>query len=154
MLSADHLGLGKLICIYDDNKISTKGGTDLAFTENVAARFKAYRWHVLWLKEGNDLPAMQNALKEAKAETEKPSLIVMRSHIAYGSPNKQDSAAAHGAPLGEDEVSLTKENLGWPDQEKFRVPDQTLIRFPERLLRRSQYSLRRAGTCHGRNFII
>ena len=90
---AGHLGLGKLICIYDDNKISIEGGTDLAFTEDVAARFKAYHWHVLRVNDGNDLPAIQQALKEAKAETEKPSLIVMRTHIAYGSPNKQDTAA-------------------------------------------------------------
>ncbi len=123
---AGHLGLGKLICIYDDNKISIEGGTDLAFTENVAARFKAYRWHVLRVTDGNDLPAIQKALKEAKAETGKPSLIVMRTHIAYGSPNKQDTAAAHGAPLGEDEIRLTKENLGWPAEEKFQVPDKVL----------------------------
>jgi transketolase len=126
---AGHLGLAKLICIYDDNKISIEGGTDLAFTENVAARFKAYRWHVLRVNDGNDLPAIQKALKEAKAETKKPSLIVMRTHIAYGSPNKQDSAAAHGAALGEDEVRLTKENLGWPAEEKFRVPDKALKAF-------------------------
>jgi transketolase len=126
---AGHLGLGKLICIYDDNKISIEGGTDLAFTENVAARFNAYRWHVLRVTDGNDLPAIQKALKEAKAETGKPSLIVMRTHIAYGSPNKQDTAAAHGAPLGEDEIRLTKENLGWPAEEKFQVPDKALKAF-------------------------
>ncbi len=126
---AGHLGLGKLICIYDDNKISIEGSTAIAFTENVAARFKAYRWHLLRVNDGNDLQAVQKALKEAKAETEKPSLIVMRTHIAYGSPNKQDSAAAHGAPLGEDEVRLTKENLGWPAEEKFLVPDKVLKTF-------------------------
>jgi transketolase len=123
---AGHLGLGKLICIYDDNKISIEGGTDLAFTENVAARFKAYRWQVLRVNDGNDLAAIQKALKEARAETEKPSLIVMRTHIAFGSPNKQDSSAAHGAPLGEDEIRLTKENLGWPAEEKFHIPDIVL----------------------------
>jgi transketolase len=126
---AGHLGLGNLICIYDDNKISIEGTTDLAFTEDVAARFEAYRWHVLRVKDGNDLPAIQNALKEAQAETDKPSLIVMRTHIAYGSPNKQDTADAHGAPLGEDEVRLTKENLGWPPEEKFHVPDKVLKVF-------------------------
>ena len=126
---AGHLGLGKLICIYDDNKISIEGGTELAFTEDVAARFKAYRWHVLRVNDGNDLPAIQKALQEAKAETEKPSLIVMRTHIAYGSPNKQDTAGAHGAPLGEDEIRLTKENLGWPATEKFFVPDKALKVF-------------------------
>ncbi|MEX1351027.1 MAG: transketolase, partial [Desulfobacterales bacterium] len=126
---AGHLGLGKLICIYDDNKISIEGGTELAFTEDVAARFKAYRWQVLRVNDGNDLPAIQKALQEAKAETEKPSLIVMRTHIAYGSPNKQDTAGAHGAPLGEDEIRLTKENLGWPATEKFFVPDKALKVF-------------------------
>jgi transketolase len=126
---AGHLGLGKLICIYDDNKISIEGGTDLAFTENVAARFKAYRWHVLRVNDGNDLPAIQKALEEAKAEAGKPSLIVMRTHIAYGSPNKQDTAGAHGAPLGEDEIRLTKENLGWPSQKAFHVPDKVFKAF-------------------------
>ncbi len=126
---AGHLGLGNLICIYDDNKISIEGGTHLAFTENVAARFKAYRWHVQRVNDGNDLPAIQKAIKAAQAETEKPSLIVMRTHIAYGSPNKQDTAAAHGAPLGEDEIRLTKENLGWPVEEKFLVPDKVLKVF-------------------------
>ncbi len=126
---AGHLGLGKLICIYDDNKISIEGGTELAFTENVAARFRAYRWHVLRVNDGNDLPAIQKALQEAKTETEKPSLIVMRTHIAYGSPNKQDTAGAHGAPLGEDEILLTKENLGWPATKKFFVPDKALKVF-------------------------
>jgi transketolase len=126
---AGHLGLSKLICIYDDNKISIEGGTELAFTENVAARFRAYRWHVLRVNDGNDLPAIQKALQEAKAETEKPSLIVIRTHIAYGSPNKQNTAGAHGAPLGEDEIRLTKENLGWPSTEKFFVPDKALKVF-------------------------
>ena len=126
---AGHLGLGKLICIYDDNKISIEGSTDLAFSENVAARFNAYRWHVLRVDDGNDLPAIQKALEEARAETDKPSVIVMRTHIAYGSPNKQDTAAAHGAPLGEDEIRLTKENLGWPTEKKFHVPDKALKAF-------------------------
>ena len=130
---AGHLGLGKLICIYDDNKISIEGSTDLAFTENVAARFKAYRWHVLRVNDGNDLPAIQKALEEARAETGKPSLIVMRTHIAYGSPNRQDTAAAHGAPLGEDEIRLTKENLGWSSKEKFHVPDKVLKAFRKSL---------------------
>ena len=105
---AGHLGLGKLICIYDDNKISIEGGTQLAFTENVAARFKAYHWHVVRVNDGNDLDAISQALKEAKAETAKPTLIALRTHIAYGSPNKQDTHGAHGAPLGEEEIRLTK----------------------------------------------
>ena len=119
---AGHLGLGRLICIYDDNKISIEGSTDIAFTENVAARFRAYHWQVLQVKDGIDLKAIENALKEARAEKDKPTLIALRTNIAYGSPNKQDSAGAHGAPLGVDEVRLTKENLGWPKNKKFYVP--------------------------------
>ncbi len=126
---AGHLGLGKLICIYDDNKISIEGSTDIAFTENVATRFRAYRWQVLQVKDGIDLKAIENALKEARAEKSKPSLIVLRTHIAYGSPNKQDSHGAHGAPLGADEVRLTKENLGWPENKKFFVPPEVRKAF-------------------------
>ena len=126
---AGHLGLGKLICIYDDNKISIEGGTELAFTENVAARFRAYRWHVLQVTDGNDLAAIEKALKEARAETAKPTLIALRTHIAYGSPNKQDSHGAHGAPLGEEEIRLTKENFGWPANKKFYVPVEALKTF-------------------------
>jgi transketolase len=126
---AGHLGLGKLICIYDDNKISIEGSTDLAFTENVAARFKAYRWHVIRVNDGNDLPAIRQAIKESQAETGRPSLIVLRTHIAYGSPNKQDTHGAHGAPLGEEEILLTKENLGWPSRQKFYVPADALKIF-------------------------
>jgi transketolase len=126
---AGHLGLGKLICIYDDNKISIEGGTELAFTENVAARFKAYRWHVIRVNDGNDLPAIRQALNQAQSVTDQPSLIVLRTHIAYGSPNKQDSHDAHGAPLGEEEIRLTKENLGWPPNKKFYVPADALKLF-------------------------
>ncbi|MBW2481339.1 MAG: transketolase [Deltaproteobacteria bacterium] len=126
---AGHLGLGKLICIYDDNKISIEGSTDIAFTENVAARFRAYRWQVLHVKDGIDLKAIEGALKEARTEKTKPTLIVLRTNIAYGSPNKQDSHGAHGAPLGVDEVALTKENLGWPKNKKFFVPEQVRKEF-------------------------
>lgn len=126
---AGHLGLGKLICIYDDNKISIEGGTQLAFTENVVARFRAYKWHVVRVNDGNDLTAIEQALKEAKAETGKPTLIALRTHIAYGSPNKQDTHGAHGAPLGEEEIRLTKENLGWPADKKFYVPAEALKTF-------------------------
>ncbi len=116
---AGHLGLAKLIAVYDDNQITIEGDTDITFTEDVEARFKAYRWHVQRVEDGNDLTAIQNALAAAKKETEKPSLIILRTHIAYGSPNKQDSCAAHGAPLGEEEVRLTKECLGCPIDEVF-----------------------------------
>ena len=126
---AGHLGLGKLICIYDDNKISIEGGTDLAFTENVAARFRAYNWQVLQVNPGNDAGAVLAALKEAQAETAKPTLIALRTHIAFGSPNKQDTHDAHGAPLGDEEIRLTKENLGWPSDQKFYVPERALKAF-------------------------
>ena len=126
---AGHLGLGKLICIYDDNKISIEGSTTIAFTENVAARFKAYNWHVLRVEDGNNLADIEAALKAAKAETGKPSIIVLRTHIAYGSPNKQDTHGAHGAPLGDEEIRLTKENLGCPADKKFYVPEKVLKSF-------------------------
>jgi len=126
---AGHLGLGKLICIYDDNKISIEGSTAIAFTENVAARFRAYHWQVIPVKDGNDLAAIEKALKEASVETAKPTLIALRTHIAYGSPNKQDTHGAHGAPLGEDEIRLTKENLGWPKNKKFYVPEKARRAF-------------------------
>ena len=126
---AGHLGLGKLIAIYDDNKITIEGGTDIAFTEDVEARFKAYKWHVQRVDDGNDLEAIQSAIEAAGAEAAKPSLILLRTHIAYGSPNKQDSCKAHGAPLGEEEVRLTKECLGCPIDEVFCVPDQVLEAF-------------------------
>ncbi|MBU4288580.1 MAG: transketolase, partial [Proteobacteria bacterium] len=121
---AGHLGLAKLICIYDDNKISIEGSTDIAFTEDVALRFKAYNWHVIKVEDGNNLNNIYKAIKEAKSETTKPSIIVLRTHIAFGSPNKQDSADAHGAPLGEEEIRLTKKNLDWDENVSFYVPEQ------------------------------
>lgn len=126
---AGHLGLGKLICIYDDNKISIEGGTDITFTENVALRFQAYSWHVILVEDGNDAQAIANAILAAKAETAMPSLIMVRTHIAYGSPNKQDTADAHGAPLGVEEVCLTKRNLGCPENELFCIPDEVRKAF-------------------------
>ncbi len=126
---AGHLGLARLICIYDDNKISIEGSTDITFTEDVALRFKAYNWHILKVDNGNDIDAIFKALQEAKAETERPSLIVLRTHIAFGSPNKQDTADAHGAPLGEEEVRLTKKVLGVPEELSFFIPEQALDRF-------------------------
>jgi transketolase len=120
---AGHLGLGKLICIYDDNQISIEGRTDITFTEDVGRRFKAYDWHVEVVEDGNDLDAIHKAVEAAKAEKEKPSLIMLNTHIAYGSPNKQDSSDAHGSPLGEEEIRLTKKNLGCPEDESFCVPE-------------------------------
>ena len=120
---AGHLGLGKLVYLFDDNRITIDGGTDLAFTEDVAARFEAYGWHVTAVEDANDLEAVGAAIEEAEAETARPSLIKVRSHIGYGAPTKQDTAAAHGAPLGEEELRGAKENLGWPTGETFHVPD-------------------------------
>jgi len=126
---AGHLGLGKLICIYDDNDISIEGSTEIAFTEDVALRFKAYHWHILNVDDGNDIDAIYNAILAAKAQTGRPSLIVLRTHIAYGSPNKQDTADAHGSPLGEKEVRLTKKCLGMPEDDLFRVPEAVSNHF-------------------------
>jgi transketolase len=123
---AGHLGLSKLICIYDDNKISIEGSTEITFTEDVAQRFSAYNWHVLSINDGNDLNAIEEAIQTAKAETERPTLIILRTEIAYGSPNKQGSSDAHGAPLGVEEVCLTKECLGCPPDVEFCVPDEVL----------------------------
>ncbi|MBW1846511.1 MAG: transketolase [Deltaproteobacteria bacterium] len=128
---AGHLGLSRLICLYDDNKITIDGKTDITFTEDVAQRFKSYNWHVLKVDDGNNLEAISNAISSAKAETDKPSLIVLSTHIAYGSPNKQDSSDAHGAPLGEEEIRLTKKNLGWPEDASFLVPEEALNKFRE-----------------------
>ena len=120
---AGHLGLGKLVYLYDANDITIDGSTDLTFTEDVPARFRAYDWHVQQVPDANDLDAVDAAITAAKAETDRPSLILVKSHIGYGSPNKQDSADSHGAPLGKEELRLSKENLGWPTEESFHVPD-------------------------------
>ncbi len=129
---AGHLRLGKLIYLYDDNEISIEGRTDLTFTEQVGRRFGAYGWHVQRI-DGDDLEAMASALREAQAESQRPSLIIARTHIGFGSPHKQDTAAAHGAPLGEEEVKLTKEALGWPVEPPFYVPDGARAHFREAL---------------------
>ncbi len=124
---AGHLGLGRLIGFYDDNHITIEGSTDLAYSDDAAARFAAYGWHVQRVPDANDLDAIDEAITVAKSVKDRPSLIIVRSHIAYGSPNKHDTAAAHGSPLGEQEIRLTKENLGWPrPNEAFYVPDEAL----------------------------
>jgi len=125
---AGHLGLGKIIYLYDDNEISIEGSTDITFTEDVPNRFRAYGWHVQEM-DAYDLDGIEAAIRAAQEETERPSLIVCHSHIAYGSPNKQDTAGAHGAPLGEDEVRLTKERLGWSPDAHFFIPDEALAVF-------------------------
>ncbi len=126
---AGHLRLGKLIGFYDDNHITIEGDTDLAFGEDVGARYEAYGWHVQHVDDGNDLDALDRAIHAAKAATDRPSLVVVRTHIAFGSPNKVDTAGAHGSPLGEDEIRLTKQALGWPSSEPFFVPDDALAEW-------------------------
>ena len=126
---AGHLGLSKLVYVYDDNHITIEGETGLAFSEDVARRFDAYGWEVQSVEDGNDLDALAGAFQNARDDTERPSLIIVRTHIAYGSPNKQDTAAAHGAPLGGEEVRLTKQNLGWPAEGEFVVPDAARQHF-------------------------
>ena len=128
---AGHLKLGKLICLYDDNRITLAAGTDIAFSEDRARRFEAYGWHTVSVPDGNDLVAIDSAIRSARAETARPSLILVRTHIGYGSPNKHDSFEAHGSPLGDDEVRLTKQNLGWPTEPAFLIPDEALARFRE-----------------------
>lgn len=125
---AGHLGLGKLIYLYDDNRITIEGSTDLAYSEDVTGRFEGYGWHVQEVN-GHDCEAVAAAIQAARAETGRPSLIRCHTHIAYGSPNKQDTAKAHGEPLGEDEVRLTKAALHWPVEPTFYVPDDVAKYF-------------------------
>jgi transketolase len=124
--------LGNLVAFYDDNRITIEGSTDLAFREDVAGRFRAYGWNVLAVDDGNtDLEGLSLAIEAAYAERERPTLVVVRTSIAFGSPNKQGTADAHGSPLGEGEVALTKEALGWPKEPPFHVPDVVLAHFRE-----------------------
>ncbi|MEO6630451.1 MAG: transketolase, partial [Mucilaginibacter sp.] len=119
---AGHLELGNIIYLYDDNKISIEGSTDIAFNEDVDARFKAYGWHTQFVDDANDIHALQLAITNARAETQKPSLIRVRSLIAYGSPNKSGTAGSHGSPLGADEIKLVKEFFGFNPEKSFNVP--------------------------------
>jgi len=132
---AGHLELGKLVWIWDDNRITIEGGTELSFNEDVAARFRAYGWRVLEAPDINDLAALDATLEEATASDGRPTLVRARSHIAWGSPGKQDTADAHGAPLGADEVRATKRAYGWPEDEEFHVPTDVLNRCREALTR-------------------
>ena len=128
---AGHLGLGKLISFWDDNHISIEGDTALSFTEDVASRYEAYGWHVQNLGEDIGLDRIEQALANAKDVRDRPSLIIVRTHIAPGSPNKQDTHGAHGSPLGDEEIRLTKEVYNWPSQEPFFVPEESLEHFRE-----------------------
>ncbi len=127
---AGHLQLGKLIVLYDDNNISIDGSTDLTFTEDVAKRFEAFHWHVQQVEDGNDVDAIDKAIQEAK-EDSRPSIILVRTNIGYGLPTKQDSAASHGAPAGEEELRGAKKKLGWPEDKRFYIPDDVLEHFRE-----------------------
>lgn len=121
---AGHLGLGKLICLYDNNHITIEGHTSLAYSDDVAERFRAYHWHVQELEgDGNDLKQISAAFQQARQVTDKPSMIVLKTHIGYGAPHKQDTPEAHGSPLGEEEIRLTKQFYGWPEDAHFLVPD-------------------------------
>ncbi len=123
---AGHQKLGRLIGFYDDNHITIEGSTDLTFTDNTRLRFEGYGWHVQFVSDVKDLTALDDAIANAKAETERPSLIIVRTQIGYGSPNKQGTSAAHGSPLGVEEIKLTKENLGIPSREPFYVDPDAL----------------------------
>ncbi len=125
---AGHMKLGKLIYLYDSNNISIDGSTELAYTEDAVQRFKAYKWDVQEV-DGHDREAVEQAIRRAQQVEDKPSLIVCKTHIGFGSPNKQDSASSHGSPLGEEEIRLTKENLGWDADKKFYVPEEVLAHF-------------------------
>ncbi|HEX4773483.1 MAG TPA: transketolase [Bryobacteraceae bacterium] len=126
---AGHLQLGKLIFLYDHNYISLAGETALTFTEDVGKRFEAYGWHIRHVEQGNDVQAVSKAIDEARAETRRPSLLLVHTHIGFGSPKKQDTFEAHGNPLGEDELVAAKKKLGWPSLEKFFLPDDTVQFF-------------------------
>ena len=121
---AGHLKLGKLIFLYDCNHVTLSASTNIAFTDDHRRRFESYNWHVQSVEDGNDIDAISAALRIAREETDRPSIIIVRTHIGYGSPNKQDTFEAHGSPLGEDEVKKTKENLGWPEDASFYVPEE------------------------------
>jgi len=133
---AGHLGLGKIIVLYDDNHITIDGSTDVAFSENVGQRFEAYGWHVSSVDDGNDLAAIDWAIREAQEETKRPSLICVRTHIGYGSP-KEDSESSHGEPLGAEAMRSTREKLGWPE-ETFHVPEEVREHFAQATIRGRQ----------------
>ena len=133
---AGHLRLSNLCWIYDNNHITIEGHTTWAFSEDVATRFIGYGWNVTRVGDANDLEMLERAFRVFKNEPERPTLIIVDSHIAYGSPNKQDTGAAHGEPLGEDEINLTKRNYGWPEDSKFLVPEGCLEHFHDGIVKR------------------
>ncbi len=132
---AGHLGLGKLIVLFDDNRISLAGTTSITFTEDVGERFEAYGWHVQRVEDGYDLEAIDAAIIAARAETTRPSIILVRTILGYGAPNKQNTFKAHGSPLGPDEVIAAKENLGWPTEPSFLMPKEVEVEFHKAVTR-------------------
>jgi transketolase len=126
---AGHLRLGKLIYLYDNNRVTLSAGTDITFTEDFLRRFDAYGWHTSSIDDGNDIAAIERALQQARDERSRPSLIAVRTHLGYGSPHKQDTFEAHGSPLGDEEVRLTKQKLRWPTEPAFYIPDDALAHF-------------------------
>src|SRR3954468_4647898 len=136
---AGHLGLGKLIVFYDNNHISLDGPTSLSFSDDVGARYEAYGWHVQDLGEDLELDNIESATRAAMDAEDQPSLVILRTHIGVGSPNKQDTKAAHGSALGEEEVELTKKAYGWPTLEPFYIPDEALQHFREAVDRGAQF---------------
>jgi transketolase len=135
---AGHLQLGKLIYLYDNNHVTLSAGTDITFTEDCARRFQAYGWHIQSIADGNDVIAIDRALRVARDEIRRPSLILVRTHLGYGSPHKQDTFEAHGSPLGVEEVRLTKQNLGWPVEPLFYVLDAAREHFRQAVVRGAQ----------------
>ena len=135
---AGHFGLGKLIGFYDDNHITIDGSTDLSCSDDAAKRFEAYGWHVLHVADVNDLSAIDVAIAAAKAQAKRPTMIITRTHIGFGSPNRQDTAKAHGEPLGKDEIALTKAVYGWDYPEPFTVPDEARAHWSEQVARRAE----------------
>ena len=133
---AGHLRLANLCWIYDNNRITIEGKTDLAFSEDVGARFMAYGWNVTHVTDANDLTVLENACRTAGKSADRPTLIIVNSHIGYGAPKKQDTNAAHGEPLGEEEIRATKRNYGWPEDAKFLVPEGVYERFQQEIGRR------------------
>jgi len=135
---AGDLGLGKLICLYDQNSVTLSAGTDITFSEDIRRRFDAYGWHTIAVGDGNDLVALDAALETARAKTTRPTLILVRTHLGYGSP-EQDKFKAHGSPLGEDSVRKTKQKLGWPTEPDFLVPDDALAHLRQAQRRGEQW---------------
>jgi len=135
---AGHLKLANLCWIYDNNKITIEGHTELAFSEDVAARFMGYGWNVTRVGDANDLEMLERAFNTFKNTSDRPTLVIIDSHIAYGAPHKQDTSAAHGEPLGEDEIRLTKRNYGWPEDAKFLVPEGVVEHFRDGVGKRGQ----------------